>query len=74
MVINAVAFDHAVSLDHAGTLGMGQPLNGWDPEYTQGVHRSKVFKVILAKPQQDHWSFGEGIHSMTNKEAKKHSS
>lgn len=40
MVINAVAFDHAVSLGHAGTLGTGQPLNGRDPEYTRGQSQS----------------------------------
>lgn len=73
MVINAVAFDHAVSLDHAETLGMGQPLNGKDPMCTCGIYTSKVFKVIHAKPQPDHVSFGEGIHYLAKEEAKKYS-
>lgn len=73
MVINAVAFDHAVSLNRAGTLGMGQPLNGKDLTCTCGLHISKVFKVIHAKPQPDHVSFGEGIHYLANEEAKKYS-
>lgn len=41
MVINAVAFDHAVSVGRAGTLGMGQPLNGRDAEYTCGQSQSE---------------------------------
>jgi hypothetical protein len=74
MVINAVAFDHAVSPNHEGTVEMGQPLNGKDLVYTCGMHTSKVCKVIRAKPQPDHVSFGEGALYLANEEAKKSSS
>jgi homogentisate 1,2-dioxygenase len=63
MVINSVAFDHAVSLDHVGSVGMKQPSGKRGPQLAFGIYRPNISKSSLGRPRYTHLSFTEGINN-----------